>query len=384
MTRRNLSLLTVAALFSLIQTGCDRENPAAVPRNSQPVVADISATTLEDGDSTTVNVRIEDEDQGDLHTINATCEDQGVAQSSIEDQTITIGARGVGETTCTVYATDSSGLGDAQSAPVTFQVTVTEPPVDLGACQVGMRVRPGESCNYPAGQYQVRFSVKPDGSSCRKSDKPITKEVFGGEVTIRGLGDFCVYYDIRGDDVFDTTFSAEKNSDDSWTVDDVPCQIPPLDKDYNGVPATFVFQGDYINAVLLSDGDFVAFASRSRESPVSWVMGGPVQTSTRATVEFVGGDFLNRDGAGIPDGELTEFEVSDTFKGELELRGDLMAMRLNVPVQDGTTIRGSNRLEDVYVESAGPATCIPVSEDPVAEVLTQLAEDLLDIMRDLR
>ena len=83
-------------------------------------------------------------------------------------------------------------------------------PVDLGACQVGMRVRPGESCNYPAGQYQVRFSVKPDGSSCRKSDKPITKEVFGGEVTIRGLGDFCVYYDIRGDDVFDHLFCREE------------------------------------------------------------------------------------------------------------------------------------------------------------------------------
>ena len=383
MRKRNPSILTVAALFSLIQTGCGGDNPASGPRNSQPVVQDMSDATLEDGDSTTVRVRIEDEDQGDLHTINATCEDQGVAQSSIEDQTITIKARGVGETTCTVYATDSSGLGNAQSAPVTFQVTVTEPPVDLGACQVGMRVRPGESCNYPAGQYQVRFSVKPDGSSCRKSDKPITKEVFGSEVTIRGLGDFCVYYDIRGDDVFDTTFSAEKNSDDSWTVDDVPCQIPPLDKDFNGVPS--IFQGADKTAVLLSDGVFVAFASSlKREFPASLVIGGPVQTSTRATVEFAGGDFSNRDGARIPDGELTEFEVSDTFEGAMELSENLSALRIDVPAQDGTTIRGSNVLRGVRASGTALVVCIPVSEDPVAEVLTQLAEDMLDIMRDVR
>ncbi len=222
MTKRNPSLLTAAALFSLIETGCGGDNPAAVPRNSQPVVADISDATLEDGDSTTVRIQVEDEDEGDLHTINTTCEDQGVAQSSIEDETITIKARGVGVTTCTVYATDSSGQDNAQSASARFRVTVTEPPpVDLGACQVGMRVRPGESCNYPAGQYQVRFSVKPDGSSCRKSDKPITKEVLGIPVTIRGL-EVCVNYDIRGDDVFDTPFSADQNSDGSWTIRDVP------------------------------------------------------------------------------------------------------------------------------------------------------------------
>ena len=62
MTKRNLSILAVAALFSLIQTGCGGDNPAAVPRNSQPVVEDISDATLEDGDSTTVRVPIEDED----------------------------------------------------------------------------------------------------------------------------------------------------------------------------------------------------------------------------------------------------------------------------------------------------------------------------------
>ncbi len=331
---KHLVVLIAAALFALIQAGCGGDNPAAVPRNAQPVVEEISDRTLEDGDTMTVRVRIEDEDVVDVHTISATCEDRGIAQSSIEDKTITITAMGVGTTSCTVYATDSSGQANAQSASVIFKVTVTEPPIDLGACQVGMEVRPGESCSYPAGAYQVRFSVKPDGSSCRKSDKPITQEVFGGQVTITGLGDFCVQYDIREDDVFDTRFAAARNSDGSWTVQGVPCQIPPLHTDYHGMPA--IFRGSDLTAVLLSDGEFVAFAVRSRESRTSLVMGGQVQTSRKATVEFGGGDLLNRDGARTPDGELTEFEVSNTIEGDLELAGDFSAMRLNVPVQSGT------------------------------------------------
>ena len=392
MTTRNPSLLTAAAMFALIQTGCGGDNPAGVPRqpatdrsgprNSPPVIKEISDATLEYGDSTTVTVWIEDRDMDDSHTINTACEDQGVARSSLEDGTITITARGVGATTCTVQATDSSGQDNAQSAAVTFRVTVTEPPVDLGACQVEMSVRPGESCSYPAGPYQVRFSVKPDGSSCRKSDKPITKEVFGREVTVTGLGDFCVFYNIRGDDVFDTDFSADQDSDGSWTIREVPCRIPPFDKDFNGIPV--VFQRSDNTSVLLSDGDLVVFASRERESPLSLVIGGPVRTSHKATVEFAGGDLLDRDGARTPDGELTEFEVSDTFEGDMELSENLSALRIDVPAQDGTTIRGSNVLRNLRVSGTETVVCPRGSEEPVAEVLTQLAEDLLDIMRNLR
>ena len=224
MKKLNLFILPFGALFSFIQIGCEGDNPAAVPRNSQPVVKDISDETLEDGDSTTVRVRIEDEDVDDRHTINATCEDQRVAQSSTEDETITIRARGVGVTTCTVYATDSSGQGNSQSESVTFQITVTGPPIDLGKCQVGMKVQSGESCYYFARLIKVTFSVKPDGSSCRKSDKPYTKttEVFGIQATVT-VRSFCASgYDIRGDDVFDTNFSADQNSDGSWTIRVVP------------------------------------------------------------------------------------------------------------------------------------------------------------------
>ena len=392
MTTRNQSLLTAAALFAFTQTGCGGDNPAGVPRqpgmdrsgpsNSPPVIKGIPDATLEYGDSTTVTVRIEDQDPDDSHTLSADCEDQGVARSSVEDGTITITAWGLGATTCSVYATDSSGQDNARSAAVTFRVTVTEPPVDLGACQVGLRVRPGESCSYPAGPYQVRFSVKPDGSSCRKSDKPITKEVFGSQVTIRGLGDVCVYHDIRGDDVFDTDFSADQDPDGSWTVREVPCQIPPLDKGFNGIPV--VFRRSDNTSVLLSDGGLVVFASGTRESPLSLVIGGPVRTSRKATVEFAGGDLLDRDGARTPDGELTEFEVGDTFEGSLELSEDLSALRVDVPAQDGTTIRGSNVLRGLRVSGTETVVCPPGSEEPVAGALTQLAEDLLDIMRHRR
>lgn len=73
---KHLVVLMAAALLSLIQTGCGGDNPAAVPRNGQPVVEDISDRTLEDGDTMTVRVQIEDEDVVDVHTINATCEDE--------------------------------------------------------------------------------------------------------------------------------------------------------------------------------------------------------------------------------------------------------------------------------------------------------------------
>ena len=227
MKKSNLFISTVAALFSFIQIGCEGGNPAAVPpvpRNSQPVVKDISDETLEDGDSTTVKVRIEDEDEDDIHTINATCEDQGVALSSIEDETITIRAIGVGVTTCTVYATDSSGQDNSKSESVPFQITVTAPPISLGKCQVGMKVQSGESCFYFARDLKVTFSVRPDGLACRESDKPYTKttEVFGISATVT-LRDLCVSgYDIRGDDAFDTNFSADQNSDGSWTIRVVP------------------------------------------------------------------------------------------------------------------------------------------------------------------
>ena len=194
-----------------------------VPRNSQPVVEEVSDMMLEFGDSTTLRVEVRDEDEGDRHTINATCEDPGIAMVTTEGETLTISASGVGETTCTVYVTDSSGQNNAHSEKVTFEITVEEPPlVHLGDCQVGMEVQAGESCNYYSDGHTVRFSVRADGSSCRASDKTVSRVIFGVRVE-SSIDEACVTHDIEGDDVYDEPdFSADNNSDGSWTIRAVP------------------------------------------------------------------------------------------------------------------------------------------------------------------
>ena len=114
------AMLTAAAM--LIQLGCDGNNPAG-PSNEPPVVGDISDMMLERGDSATVSVQVTDADVGDNHTINASCEDPGIARASTEDKSVTITALDGGETTCSVYATDSSGQGNARSEKVVAEIS---------------------------------------------------------------------------------------------------------------------------------------------------------------------------------------------------------------------------------------------------------------------
>ena len=217
---------TVYVTDSSGQSNAKSENitfKITVPRNSQPLVEEIFDMMLEFGDSTTLSVGIKDEDEGDRHTITATCEDPDIAMASTEDETITISAGDVGETTCTVYVTDSSGQSNAQSENVTFKITVQEPPpVHLGDCQVGMKLQAKESCDYYSDGYTVRFSVSVDGSSCRASKKTVIREVLGVKVEVK-IDVFCVSHDIEGDDVYDEPdFSADNNSDGSWTIKAIP------------------------------------------------------------------------------------------------------------------------------------------------------------------
>ena len=143
-----------------------------VPRNSQPVVEEVSDMMLEFGDSTTLRVEVRDEDEGDRHTINATCEDPGIAMVTTEGETLTISASGVGETTCTVYVTDSSGQNNAHSEKVTFEITVEEPPlVHLGDCQVGMEVQAGESCNYYSDGHTSGFQSGPMAARAERATR---------------------------------------------------------------------------------------------------------------------------------------------------------------------------------------------------------------------
>ena len=123
----SLLILTVAALL-YIQIGCDGDNPASVPRNSQPVIAEIPDKAVHAGTDTTVQVQVIDSDVDDTHTISASSGDTAIATVSVSNTTLVIKGIASGEVTITISATDDSGQNNAQSESVTFQVTVPEPP----------------------------------------------------------------------------------------------------------------------------------------------------------------------------------------------------------------------------------------------------------------
>lgn len=372
------TLLTLLSA-SLFFVGCgDSEDD-----NTQPLIETITDKTLSVGDKTTVEVTITDADVDDMHVISASSDDTTVFTVSVRDATLTITGLAAGTATITVSAADDSGQGNAEAIPVSFRVTVDEF-IDRGACTPGMTLKPGESCSYGRG---VTFHVRQDGTVCRESDLPVYREVLGVNVRVDKI---CGDYDIERDDSFGTNFAASKNPDGSWTIDrspgarslptdDVPgtpCQIPPLDQDFRGAPVIFEFLGN--TCALLSDGNFVVFACH----PVPIVVGGPVRSPIEARVEFGGGDVLNRDGAKIPDGELTESEVSDIIKGVIELKNNRSTFSVNVPKQDRLTIEGFQQLSGFMAVGTEEVICISDIDNPIVEELTALAEDMFKIMRN--
>ena len=370
--------------------------------NNQPSIETIDDKTLNAGDEAKVEVTITDTDVDDTHIISASSDDTTVATVSARDTTLTIVGMEAGTTTVMVSATDDSGQDNAAAVPLTFRVTVNEPLpplldtlVDKGTCIVGMTLQPGESCTYIANQKPVIFFVREDGGGCRSSQQTGYGEIFGLPVEIEPLDDdgyICVYDDIDKDMLYRTNFAADKNPDGTWTIDrasgngswpiddvpSAPCQIPPLDENFRGIPALFVERD---TCVLLSDGNFVSFACSKRGIPYFLVLGGTVQTPTEALVEFAGGDLLNKDGAKTPDGELTEFEVSDAIEGVIELKDNRSTVRTHVPKQDGVTIRGFHVLRGFQATGTDNVICRTDQDNAVIEELTRLAEDMLDIMR---
>ena len=384
-----LILFTLSLVMPFIIVGCGETDD-----NNQPVIDPLDDKTLEIGDTQTVRVYITDVDIDDIHIIHASSDNPNVATVSVDDTSLTIIGNAVGMTTITVSATDDSGQDNDTSLPATFQVTVDEPPpplIDKGFCIVGMTLQSGESCTYFADQVPITFYVNEDSEGCRTSEHSFEIEIFGHPVPV--IVDFiCADEDItrneiniRGDNPFDPNFHASKNRNGSWTINRVlnpSCQIPPLDEDYNGTPALFV-RNDSTN-VLLSDGDYVAFVGQGKESPYPFVIGGAVQTPTSALVEFAGGDFLNVDGAQISDGKLTEFEVGGTFEGVIELKENRSVARIDVPEQDGITIRGFRILNGFKATGTDSVTCTPFQDNPIAIELIKLAEDMLEIMHKNR
>ena len=249
-----------------------------------------------------------------------------------------------------------------------------EPPLnDLGACTVGLTLKAGESCTYPGTN--AEFSVLNDGR-----------------------GNFLFFTSGTGINARNTTingilynFVASKQADGTWLIEAVggnpvnnpeaPCEIPPLNEDWKGEPVLFGLGGQGKGAILLSDGKFFAFIwSDPADPPPINVYGGPVQTATKALVQFVGFDVINRAGVQIPDGEITEFEVSDAFIGTVELEDNRRTLTMNLPEQKGETIKGGHVL-DTWLEASGPCT-LDINKVPPAlsAELTEYAKDLLDIM----
>ena len=230
--------LSILLFTSLCFLGCG----AAEDDNSQPSIETVTDQTLNVGDETKVKVTITDTDVDDTHTISASSDDTTVATVSVSDATLTIKAVAVGTATITVFATDNTEQDNAAAVPVTFEVTVNEPPptetfeigiglnqppssfIDRGACTVGMTLKPGEGCSYDSNDpfAEIIFSVLQDGTVCREQ-----VPLFRGQLEIPGEHrprnlKLCVEWDIEEDDFFGTSFSASKNPDGSWTIEDVP------------------------------------------------------------------------------------------------------------------------------------------------------------------
>lgn len=214
-----LIILILSLVMPFIIVGCGETDD-----NNQPVIDLLDDKTLEIGETRTVRVYITDVDIDDIHIIRASSDNPNVATVSVDDTSLTIIGNAVGMTTITVSATDGSGQDNDTSLPITFQVTVNEPPpppINKGLCVVGMTLQPGEGCTYIANEEPVLFYVNEDGGGCRAGEHSYTTILFGLRVEITVVN-MCVYQDIKGDNPFDTNFHASKNSNGSWTIDSVP------------------------------------------------------------------------------------------------------------------------------------------------------------------
>ena len=266
---------------------------------------------------------------------------------------------------------DEKEVSPVAEVPPVVEDEEEVPAVDDGSCQVGDILAPGESCIHPNGD---KFSVDADG-----------RGNLGGWLTA-GKG-----IHISSNNF---TFDADRQADGTWVIKnvggnpvevdnlDARCEIPPLNEDWGGEPVLFSVGREGTGAILLSDGKFVVFIYKDpADPPPIEVYGGPVQTATKALVQFVGFDFLNKDGEEVPDGKVTENEVSDAFAGVIDLEENRRILKMKIPEQKGETIKGDITLT-MRVDITGPCT-LDINKVPPAlsAELIEYAKELLDIMQ---
>ena len=131
---RCLHGLAVTALFVLGACGgggssSTPEPPPTPPAatNNRPAVAAIDNQTVAVGGVLNIAVAVSDADASDQHTLAVSTSNACVAASETSGATVTITGLVAGTVEVTVTASDGTGSGNAESAAVTFDVTV-EPP----------------------------------------------------------------------------------------------------------------------------------------------------------------------------------------------------------------------------------------------------------------
>ena len=369
-------------LISIVLVGCGEIEED----NNQPVIKSITSQEIdakdifEVGETIVVELNLIDADSGDTHTIRATTDDSKVATVSVRETILVIKTVGRGVAVISVFVTDDSGQDNASAKPFRFTIRVranSQPMLEAIPDQV---LDVGETVEIELhltdSDSEDTHTINATSNNTRVATVSVRDTTLIIETILEGTSTITVT----------ATDNSGKNNAEAEPVTFTVavlnrCQIPPFDEDYEGNSIYFISDRLGEGCVMLSDGIYVAFACNIGNRIAAF--GGPVQTATQARVKFGGFDFINRNLERIPDGELTEFEVSDAVDGDIELIDNRRSVTVEVLPQNVNTIAGGGQLIGFFVELR--SVCIPNIEQQFPDLiieLTEYAQDLLKIMHD--
>lgn len=348
-TKQNIFILILSILLASLVLGCGEIEDD----NNQPEIKGITSQTLdldnilEVEETIVVEVNLLDMDVGDTHTIRATSDDPKVATVSVKDTTLIIKTVGPGVAVISVFAKDNSDQDNASAKPYRFNVRVranTQPVLEAIPDHL---IDLGESVEIELHLTDADTDDTHTITATSDNTNVATVSVKDTILTIETLA-----VGISNITVTATDNSGKKNAETEPVTFIIVvldrCQIPPLNEDYEGKSIYFISDTLGEGCVMLSDGDLVAFACNI--SNMISVFGGPVRTDTQARVNFGGFDAFNRNFQRIPDGEITEFEVSDALEGDIELSDDRKNISVIVPPQNANMILGEGVLLGFFVQ----------------------------------